>query len=450
MPAPKVRGDYAELGKIAQGFEQAQDAVNKMLQSLKQNMETLHGGDWVGQGATAFYNEMNQAVLPSVTRLVKAFEAAQRTTLQISQIVKQAEEDAARLFQARAGGEGEKKSGGFWHQVGGFFEGLWEGGKGMVEGLWHAVTHPIDTLKGLAYGITHPGELWEALKKPYVEDWNSGNQGRAIGRGVFEVVMLLIPGIGEAKAVGKGAEVAATAARVAEVSEAARAARLGEIMSTADKISDVSRAAELAGAISKVSEGELLAAKALEASSDAAQIARATDAFASARVALELPDAAGSVARFTNLNAESIPKVLDSFGGSVGRAGDIPTEFADRRITTLGRLAETGPASEAGARILKVPDNAWSQELNALWMREAVSNGDVIHLVSDVTDVTLAGNPRFGGISVYTRELDVALQAGYKRVGDYLIPPSGGPTVPRGVGAVPAAGIVNDRLSDGE
>jgi hypothetical protein len=64
--------------------------------------------------------------------------------------------------------------------------------------------------------------------------------------------MLLIPGIGEAKAVGKGAEVAATAARVAEVSEAARVVaaggRLTEVASAADKVADIRRAAELTDA----------------------------------------------------------------------------------------------------------------------------------------------------------------------------------------------------------
>ncbi len=70
-------------------------------------------------------------------------------------------------------------------------------------------------------------------------------------------------------------------------------------------------------------------------------------------------------------------------------------------------------------------DSTWSSELNSLWVKEAVDHGDVIKLVTDVapTKTSLLGMKEYGGISVYTRELNESLAAGYRRVGDYLIPP---------------------------
>lgn len=442
MPAPRIRGDYSQLTQIAKTFGAAADNTRNTFQRLKQNKETLQGGDWLGKGADKFYQEMDSAIFPALQRLQKAFSAAQSVTQQISQIIKTAETDAAAVFKLDSGagapggggdgsgsGGGESGGLGFLGQVGGFFEGLWEGAKGTVEGLWHAVTNPIDTIKGIGYAITHPGEVWEALKKPYVEDWQSGNYGRAIGRGAFEVAMLLIPGVGEAKAVGKGAEVANLASKISKVGDVADVARLAskvdDVARVATTLDDAARVAEVARVVAK---GEDIAMTALRTTGGSANdIAIANDVFNSANKVANLADSPAVVSRFAGVDSAVVPNLMDNFGGPIGRAGDIPVEFADRRITTVGRLSETLPASDAGARILKVPNvnGAWSNELNALWVKEAVQNGDVFKLATGVTEDTasLLGKPEYGGISVYTRELDALQQAGYTRVGDYLIPP---------------------------
>ena len=98
MSAPRVRSDYGQLKQIAQGFQGQADKSNSTLQSLKQQMQTLQGGDWIGKGADAFYQEMSSAVLPSMQRLTQALNRAATVTQQISQTVKQAEEDAARVL----------------------------------------------------------------------------------------------------------------------------------------------------------------------------------------------------------------------------------------------------------------------------------------------------------------------------------------------------------------
>ncbi len=442
MPAPRVRADHQQLTQLAQSFGQQSEAINAMHQNVKNKMQVLEGRDWVGKGATKFYNEMNSSVLPSVKRLSTALEHAKQVTLKISKIMQQADEDVAALFRggaagggagsfagAKASGEASTGGGGFLSQVGGFFEGVWEGAKGMVGGLYHMVTSPIQTLKGIAHAVTHPGELWDALKKPYVEDWQSGNYGRAIGRGAFEVAMLLIPGVGEAKAVGKAGEaaelanVASKAAKAAEAAEAANALAKGA--KAAEMANAASKAAEVAEVAATIAKNQRIAMEALAGADKAADAARAADVFSAAQKAASAPEAAKAISTFKAADATAMPSILDSFGGGLGKAGDIPAELAGRRVTTIGRFAETGPAGEAGARILKVPGETWSQELNALWMKEAANNGDVIKLATEVANDTksLAGSAQYGGISVYARELALLKEAGYTRVGDFLVPP---------------------------
>ena len=99
MPAPRVRGDYDSLAKIAQGFARHAASTAQTNRGLTQAMDTLKGGDWIGQGAKKFYAEMEKDVMPAMKRLAKAMESAERVTQQISKLIKQAEDDASRLFR---------------------------------------------------------------------------------------------------------------------------------------------------------------------------------------------------------------------------------------------------------------------------------------------------------------------------------------------------------------
>jgi len=99
MPAPRFRGDYDSLTKIAQGFAQHASRASQTNRNLTQSMNTLKGGDWIGKGATAFYKEMEGEVMPAMIRLAKALEASDRVTRQIGKLIKQAEDDASRLFR---------------------------------------------------------------------------------------------------------------------------------------------------------------------------------------------------------------------------------------------------------------------------------------------------------------------------------------------------------------
>lgn len=100
MATPIVRGNYEQLSRVAQTFSRQAETCQQTLRSVQQVKNVLQNGDWVGQGAAAFYSEMDSALLPALTRLINALEVASTVTLTISQIVNQTEVDVARLFQS--------------------------------------------------------------------------------------------------------------------------------------------------------------------------------------------------------------------------------------------------------------------------------------------------------------------------------------------------------------
>jgi WXG100 family type VII secretion target len=100
MPARRIRADYDSLTRISQSFGRQAAATNKTIQQIQRCVGTLQGGDWIGKGAMAFYREMEGEVLPALKRLAAALEAASRLTQQASQIMHQAEDEAAGIFQA--------------------------------------------------------------------------------------------------------------------------------------------------------------------------------------------------------------------------------------------------------------------------------------------------------------------------------------------------------------
>ncbi|MEO6063059.1 MAG: WXG100 family type VII secretion target, partial [Thermoflexales bacterium] len=102
MPGDKVRADYDELARTASLWQRESESNGQMLAALRREMAVLEKGDWIGPGATAFYAEMNSAVLPAVRRLASALSEAGQVSRRISTIVKTAEDDAARVLRGNA------------------------------------------------------------------------------------------------------------------------------------------------------------------------------------------------------------------------------------------------------------------------------------------------------------------------------------------------------------
>jgi WXG100 family type VII secretion target len=103
MAAPQVRSDRDQLKQIQGMFSQEAERVNSFWRDLVSKDETLRGGDWIGEGASQFYNEMNGQVYPHLKKLHDALDEAAKTVGQISQLMQEVEENTSKQFTWRLG-----------------------------------------------------------------------------------------------------------------------------------------------------------------------------------------------------------------------------------------------------------------------------------------------------------------------------------------------------------
>jgi hypothetical protein len=160
------------------------------------------------------------------------------------------------------------KKGKAWYQhVGDFGKGLYLGGKDTVTGLatlgkgaWNLtggwLTNPEaargswETTKGVASAVVNdPGKVWDAVKQPYVEAWQQGRPGEAIGRGTFEVITALV-GTKGADKLAKGSKVAKLANKADDVGRLANKA--DDVGRLANKVDDVGKVTNKADDVGKV------------------------------------------------------------------------------------------------------------------------------------------------------------------------------------------------------
>jgi WXG100 family type VII secretion target len=96
--ADEVKADYDQLEQIANRFANQAEEINDMIQQVNSSMEKLEP-DWIGRGSEAFFREMRGEVLPAVRRLHQALHEANKVTKDISQTMKQADEEASSPFR---------------------------------------------------------------------------------------------------------------------------------------------------------------------------------------------------------------------------------------------------------------------------------------------------------------------------------------------------------------
>jgi WXG100 family type VII secretion target len=94
----KTRCDYQAADMIVKSFKSESETVQKMTQDLGRLVQGLQGGQWVGKAATAFYNEMDGIVFPSLKRLHAALAEASKGMSEIAKEVKQTEETTQNLL----------------------------------------------------------------------------------------------------------------------------------------------------------------------------------------------------------------------------------------------------------------------------------------------------------------------------------------------------------------
>ncbi len=142
-----------------------------------------------------------------------------------------------------------------WNGVKDFVSGFLDEGKNMVVGTYNMARHPIRTAKGLGYGVTHPKELWHTFTKPYVEDWNNGHRWRAIGRGTFAILPLILAVFsGGGAEAGEIGEVAGETGEIGEL--AGEAGEIGELVGEAGETSELAEGANAIEDLAEIGSGE--------------------------------------------------------------------------------------------------------------------------------------------------------------------------------------------------
>ncbi|MEB3298069.1 MAG: peptidoglycan-binding protein [Candidatus Sericytochromatia bacterium] len=186
-------------------------------------------------------------------------------------------------------------------------EAIWD----MAKGVGTMIAHPIQTLKGIGYAITHPAALIGAFVDPYTSAIKEGRPGKALGRGIVEIGSFFIGGgaaSGGAKGVGaatkgaatttnavvKGAAAAEKTATVAgKLSYGARLTRgVDKVLSKAKLLQDAAAAAKASGASANAAKLSAQAVKLTEYAGvlkKAAKVAAAGDtaAIAAARASVQ-------------------------------------------------------------------------------------------------------------------------------------------------------------------
>ncbi len=100
-----IQADYQKLTVIATIFERHAQLVDEIRQQVLQAVDPLQTGGWEGQGASAFFTEMNDIVFPINRRLIAALQEAKLGAEQIRSILQEAEQEAANPFKGQYVGE---------------------------------------------------------------------------------------------------------------------------------------------------------------------------------------------------------------------------------------------------------------------------------------------------------------------------------------------------------
>jgi WXG100 family type VII secretion target len=93
--------NYEQMEALRGRFLDHAERVRQLRQTVMNCMDALKSGGWISQAATAFYNDMENDLLPAVQRLTDSMVETSETISQIKTAFEAAEEEASALFPAR-------------------------------------------------------------------------------------------------------------------------------------------------------------------------------------------------------------------------------------------------------------------------------------------------------------------------------------------------------------
>lgn len=106
-----IRIDYDEVQTIGREFDQQAAMTETLYRALAGQTDNLRTWGWAGDGAHAFYAEMDELILPACAALVLALRETQTVLNDVSRIFEDAESEAASPFLLTASEAGALGSG---------------------------------------------------------------------------------------------------------------------------------------------------------------------------------------------------------------------------------------------------------------------------------------------------------------------------------------------------
>ena len=94
----KVQLNYDELRTVVGKFRNEGEDIVQMHSTMRDRVHDLHK-DWVGEGADKFINEMENDLLPALSRLASALFYAQDVLHKIIKTIQAFDEDTAGYFK---------------------------------------------------------------------------------------------------------------------------------------------------------------------------------------------------------------------------------------------------------------------------------------------------------------------------------------------------------------
>lgn len=110
MPKGILRVNYDEARQITQTLHAEGEEFARLHSQTRQKVEDLHKA-WSGEAAQSFEHEMTDSLLPAIQRVSNALFAAEKTLMEILNLIRQADEETAGYFKGIGGDAGAGKDG---------------------------------------------------------------------------------------------------------------------------------------------------------------------------------------------------------------------------------------------------------------------------------------------------------------------------------------------------
>jgi WXG100 family type VII secretion target len=91
--------NYEAMKKFQNSFRGQETATQQTIGKLTKVIEQLRGGDWIGEGANQFFQEMDGQVIPALKRLQNAMTEGDKVSKDIEKIQHETESQITSLFK---------------------------------------------------------------------------------------------------------------------------------------------------------------------------------------------------------------------------------------------------------------------------------------------------------------------------------------------------------------